>query len=163
MPPCPVDLAAVFFAGFAGAFFAGFLAAVSFLATFFVPAACSFAASARLSAQRRFVASEMARRPAALICRLGLAGSRPAADSGFLDSAFTAAHLFLWPSAMRRRAAALTLRVRVGASELPVASVLPPDNIARSSPIWASILLFCDSKPSIAAAMISAFSLGVGM
>src|SRR5690349_22597042 len=102
MPPCPVALPAIFFAGFAGAFLAGFLAAVSFFATFLAPAACSLAASARLSAQRRFVASEMARRPAALIFRLGFVGSGLAAASGFLDSPFTAAHLFLWPSALRR-------------------------------------------------------------
>jgi hypothetical protein len=100
----------------------------------------------------------MARLPAALIFRLGSAASGLAADS-----AFVAAHLFLWPSAIRRRAAALTLRFRVGASAVAVPSVLPPDNMARSSPIWVSIRLFCDSKPSMAAAMISAFSFGVGM
>src|ERR1035438_8252717 len=105
----------------------------------------------------------MARLPAALVFRLVFAGSGVAADSGFLDSAFIAAHLFFWPSAMRRRAAALTLRFRVGVSGVVVSSVLAPDNMARSSPIWVSIRLFCDSKPSMAAAMISAFSFGVGM
>src|ERR1035438_5029082 len=125
MAPWPVALAAVFFAGFAGTFFAGFLAAFFCFVVFFVPAGCSFAASARLSAQRRFVASEMARLPAALIFRLGFAGSGLAADSGFLGSAFIAAHLFFWPSAMRRRAAAPTLRFRVGASGVVVYSVLP--------------------------------------
>src|ERR1035438_7547748 len=158
MAPWPVALAAVFFAGFAGTFFAGFLSAFFCFVVFFVPAGCSFAASARLSAQRRFVASEMARLPAALIFRLGFAGSGLAADS-----AFVAAHLFLWPWAIRRRAAALTLRFRVGASGVAVPSVLPLDKMARSSPIWVSIRLFCDSKPSMAAAMISAFSFGVGM
>jgi hypothetical protein len=105
----------------------------------------------------------MARLPAALIFRLGFPGSGLAADFGFSDSAFIAAHLFFWPSAIRRRAAALTLRFRVGASAVAGPSVLPPDNMARSSPIWASIRLFCDSKPSMAAAMISAFSFGGGM
>jgi hypothetical protein len=88
-------LAAVFFAALAGAFFAVFLAVVFCVAAFLAPAGCAFAASARLSAQRRFVASEMARLPAALIFRLGFAGSDLAADSGVLDSAFIAAHLFL--------------------------------------------------------------------
>lgn len=83
MPPCPVALAAVFFAGFAAAFFAGFLAAVFCFAAFLAPAGCSFAASARLSAQRRFVASEMARLPAALMFRFGFAGSGLTAGSGF--------------------------------------------------------------------------------
>lgn len=83
----------------------------------------------------------MARLPAALIFRLGFAGSGLAADSGFLDSPFIVAHLFLWPSAIRRRAAALTLRFRVGASGVAVPSVLPPANMARSSPIWVSIRL----------------------
>src|SRR5437588_8911594 len=64
---------------------------------------------------------------------------------------------------MRRRAAALTLRFRVVASGVAAPSDLLPDNIARSSPIWVSIRLFCDSKPSMAAAIISAFSFGVGM
>jgi hypothetical protein len=130
-----VALATVFFAGFAGAFFAGFLAAVFCFAAFLAPAGRSFAASARLSAQRRFVASEMARLPAALIFRFGFDGSGRAADAGSSDSALIAAHLFLWPSAIRRRAAALTLRFRVGASDATLLSVLPPDNMARSSPI----------------------------
>ena len=160
---CPAALAAAFFAGFAGAFFAVFLAAVFCVAAFLAPAGCAFAVSPRLSAQRRCEASEMARLPAALIFRLGFGGAGLAADPGVLDSAFIAAHRFFWPSAIRRRAAALTFRFRLGASAATVPSVLPPDNMARSSPIWVSIRLFCDSKPSMAAAMISAFSFGVGM
>ena len=159
MGACPI----IFFAGLAEAFFAVRLATVlcDCVAAFLAPAGCAFAV--RLSAQRRFEASEMARLPAALIFRLGFARSDLAADSGVVDAAFIAAHRFFWPSAIRRRAAALTLRFRVGASGVVVPSVLPPDNMARSSPIWASIRLFCDSKPSMAAAMISAFSFGVGM
>jgi hypothetical protein len=151
----------VFFAGFAEALFAVLLATAFRVAAFLAPAGS--ASAVRLSAQRRFEASEMARLPAALIFRLGFEGSGVVVDSGFLESAFIAAHLFFWPSAIRRRAAALTLRFGVGASGVVVSSVLPPDNMARSSPIWVSIRLFCDSKPSMAAAMISAFSLGVGM
>src|ERR1035441_6676631 len=110
MVACPAVLAAVFFVGFTLAFFAVFLAA--FWAGPFLAAP----ASARLSAHRRFVASEIASLPAALIFRFGFAVSGLSADSGALDSAFIAAHLLFWPSAIRRRAAALTLRFRVGAS-----------------------------------------------
>ena len=157
MGACPI----VFFAGFAECLFAVFLATAFRVAAFLAPAGC--ASAARLSAQRRFEASEMARLPAALIFRLGFTGSGPAVDPGISKSALLDAHRFFWPSAMRRRAAALTLRFRVGASGVVVLSVLPPDNMARSSPIWVSIRLFCDSKPSMAAAMTPAFSFGVGM
>ena len=76
MGACPT----IFFAGFAEVLFAVFLATVFCVAAFLAPAGCAFAA--RLSAQRRFEASEMARLPAALIFRLGFAGSGPAVDSG---------------------------------------------------------------------------------
>ena len=129
MGDCPI----VFFAGFAETLFAVFLATAFRVAAFLAPAGC--ASAVRLSAQRRFEASEMARLPAALIFRLGFAGSGLAADSVVVAAAFIAAHRFFWPSAIRRRAAALTLRFRVGASGVVVPSVLPPDNMARSSPI----------------------------
>ena len=71
---------------------------------------------------------------------------------------------WLWTSRMPRLPYTAAHSSRIRACRCVwVPSVLPPDNMARSSPIWVSIRLFCDSKPSMAAAMISAFSFGVGM
>jgi hypothetical protein len=60
-----------------------FFAAIFFTAFFFATAGTTFTAAARFAAHLFFVASEMARRPAALNLRLGLEGSGVALDGGF--------------------------------------------------------------------------------
>ena len=66
-----------------------------------------FFAAARYAAQRFFVAAAIAALPAALIFRFGFS----AADVSAAASPFAAAHLFLCPSAIFLRAAALILRL----------------------------------------------------
>ena len=66
---------------------------------------------------------------------------------------------------MRFLAAALILR-RLGVAGSDVAAVVsadPPGSSARSSAILASMRVFCASKPSMAAVMISGVSFCVGM
>jgi hypothetical protein len=78
--------------------------------------------------------------------------------------ALSAAHRFLAASAMARLPAALNLRFRRGdATGAAAVSERLPDNMALSVPICSSILLFCVSKPSMAAMMISFVNFCVGM
>jgi hypothetical protein len=103
-------LTAVFFAAtFTGAFYRRFLCAVFFAARLFATAGFSAAFAAWKAAQRFFVASTMARLPAALSFRFGasdVAAGCGCGSDGFLDSA----HRFRCASPMRFRAAALSFR-----------------------------------------------------
>jgi hypothetical protein len=111
----------------------------------------------RNAAQRRFVASMMALRPAALSFRFFRAGAADeAAPACFLASA----HLFRCAAAILARAVADILRLFVGACPAPSAAAEPC--VFRSSAIWASMRVFCSSKPAMAAATISVLSF-VGM
>src|ERR1039457_5356241 len=74
------------------------------------------------------------------------------------------AHRRCCASRIRRRAAAENfLRLPVGASGVAAAPPGPPDSVARSSAIFASICRFCSSNPRIAAVMISGVSFCTGM
>jgi hypothetical protein len=79
------------------------------------------------------------------------------------DTPFTAAHRFLWASAIRARAAAERVRCLLaldgGVSILLWAGI--PSSTARSSAICSSSRRFWVSKPSIAAVMISEVSVGI--
>jgi hypothetical protein len=126
---------------------------------FFVVADFTFAALAALAFLR--LATSFALAAAESSC-FGFAGSS-AAGAGAWASPLAAAHLLRCASAMARRPAALnvrglrTVRARPG---LLVCERLP-ESMARSSAIRSSIFLFCDSKPSMAAAMISGVSVGI--
>jgi hypothetical protein len=112
--------------------------------------------------QRFLVAAIIAFLPAAEGFRFGL-GAASGADgsAAFLE----AAHLFRCASAIAFLPAALIFRrFRLGGSDVAaVGSAGPPGSMARSSAILASIRLFWNSKPSMAAVMISFVSFGVGM
>ena len=127
-------------------YFAGFLAA-AFIA---------FAASARFSAHRFFVAAMIAFLPAAESFRLGLGD----ASGGDGSAAFLeAAHLFRCASAIAFLPAALIFRrLRFGGSGVAAGSVGPPVRTAWSSPICESMCRFCSSNPRMAAVMISGVS-----
>jgi len=134
-----------------------FLAGAAFFA-----ALCAFAASARFSAQRFFVAAMIAALPALLSFRFGFAGS-VAAGAGGSDSLRSFAHRSRWASFMCRRAAADNfLRFRGAASDMVAVSTEPPDRIAASSATLVSMCRFCYSNPRMAAVMISGVSF-VGM
>jgi hypothetical protein len=106
----------------------------------------------RNAAQRRFVASMIAFRPAALILRFFRAG---VVDEAGPDCFLDAAHLFLWAVAILARPAA-EIRRLTGVGAVP--SGVLGFNIWRSSTIRALSRFFCSSKPAIAAAMISVLS-----
>jgi hypothetical protein len=97
-----------------------------FAAVFFCTAACVLAASALFAAQRFFKAATIAALPAALSFRLGFDTSGGAETDRF-DSPLILAHLAFCPSAIRRRAAAETLRFRGTASALTAVLAGPPD------------------------------------
>lgn len=153
-------MADVFLAG--GALTAAFLTA-AFLAgaDFFAAGECAFNADF-FAAQRFFKAATMFALPALLSVRFGLAGAG-AVGAGGAASPRTFAHLRCWASFMRRIAAGENFRrFRCGgASVVFVVAGLAeaPDSMARSSPIWASIRVFCVSNPSMAALTISGVSL----
>ena len=135
--------------------FAAVFVATFFAATFFAAAGCAFAAFSALTfAQRRFVAAMIFLMPSALIRRLGFGGSGEAGDDGSAVP-LMAAHRLFCPSAILRRAAAEILRFFGAISGIAAVSTRRPDSIARSSAICWSIRVFCASKPSMAAAMIS--------
>jgi hypothetical protein len=120
-----------------------------------------FAASARFNAHRFFVAAMIAFLPAAESFRFGLETTLGVAPA---DAALEAAHLFRCASAIAFLPAALIFRrLRFGGSGAAVDSAGPPVSNARSSAIWSSMRVFCASKPSMAAVMISVVSFGVGM
>jgi hypothetical protein len=106
------------------AFFCGFLEPVFFKAGFFPAVACGFWASAFFNAQRFFVASLIAFRPASLSRRLGGLGM-PGDDPGSA-SPLALAHLACCAAAILRRPAALILRLGAGppAGEVSVLSGL---------------------------------------
>jgi hypothetical protein len=113
-----------------------------------------FFAAALSATQRFFVEATMAALPAALSFRFGF-------DTAGVSAAvlpLKAAHLLRCPAAIFLRAAALIFR-RAGFT-VPLASVFPPEIIARISAIFSSVLRFCSSKPKIAALIISFVSLG---
>ena len=144
--------AAAFFAAFTGAFFT----AVFLEAVFFLAAGFGFAVAVFFAAHRFFNAATIAALPALLSFRLGFEGV-VVADGAGLDSPRIFAHRRCWASFIRRRAAAENfLRLRIGASGVAAAvDLLPPSTMARSSAICWSIRVFYNSKPSMAAVMIS--------
>src|ERR1017187_4212664 len=157
---------APFFAAFREAFTGAFFATAFFVVVFLAVGGCwalaAVAASALTLAQRLRLASAMAFLPAALSFRFGLAASGATGDGS--DSFLASAHRFRCASPMRFLAAALIFRrLPFGAAGVTAVAVGPPWNMAWSSAIWASIRSFWDSKPSIAALMISAVSLWVGI
>jgi len=80
----------------------------------------------------------------------------PGSDAAIDFAALTAAHRRRAASPIAFLPAALSLRLRFGGSEETALSLLPPPfSICRSSAIWPSILVFCASKPAIAAMMMS--------
>jgi hypothetical protein len=118
--------------------------------------------SAFFAAHRFFKAATIAALPLALSLRFGFVA--PGVAGAGSDSPFNFAHLAFCPRAILRLAAAeMILRFLAGASGLVAATPGPPGSIARSSAIWASIRVFWDSNPSMAAMMISFVSLGVGI
>lgn len=126
---------------------------------FFAAGACAFAAAARFNAQRRLLASLIARRPAADNFRFGF-GTPADAGVGGSDWPLILAHLLSWPARIRCKASALSFRFRCGPAWEP-SDVLRPGTRARSSAICWSILTFCDSKPSMAASITLSFSCGI--
>jgi hypothetical protein len=154
----------------AGAFFAAFglgaFAAVFFAVAFF-PAGAVFFAVADVpaffaAAWRFFRAATILARPSALNFRFGFFVSAAGADGS--DSPRVLDHLARCANAIFLRAAALNFRFGGAVSDVAVVdSAELPDSIARSSAICVSIRVFCDSKPSMAALMISGVSLGVDM
>src|ERR1017187_5330495 len=112
-------------------------------------------AAAFFAAQRFFRAATMFALPAALILRFGF-------DAGdFSSGDFFEAHLFRCASAIAFRPAVLIFRRGLCPGPAPAAGAA--GSMARSSAIWASILLFCSSKPRMAALMISFVSLGIAI
>src|SRR5262249_50825498 len=107
---------------------------------------------ARFSAHRFFSAATIAALPAALSFRLGLV-----AGAAGTEAPLAAAHLLRCASAIRFRPAGLIVERLVdwGAA---AAVGCRPLSMARSSLICASIRRFWPSKPSMAAVMISGFS-----
>ena len=133
--------AAAFFRAGDGAFFAAAFAFAALAALAFFKFATSFA----------FAAAES--------FRFGFGGSGVAASAWTLE----AAHLLRCASAIAFRPAALIFRrLRLVGSGVAADSA-GPDSMDRSSAIWPSIRRFCDSKPSMAAAIIWSVSLCVGM
>jgi hypothetical protein len=134
-----------------------------------VPALPFAAASALMRSQRRFVASLIAFRPAALNRRFrgrfAEAVEAVAVAVALPSLFFAAAHRFRCAAAMRSLAAALSGRrppPEDGAAP-PPDSAGAPFSIPLSSAICESIRCFCASKPSIAAAIISRVMLVDGM
>jgi hypothetical protein len=106
---------------------------------------------------RRFVASIIVFRPAALSLRFLRTGADVLSDPA--PPALFAAHLFLCAAAILARATAdIRRRFVVGADELAPFLSEPPLNICRSSAICALIRFFCSSKPSMAAVISSQLS-----
>ena len=92
--------------------------------------------------------------------RLGFAGCGVAGSAWTLD----AAHLLRCASAIRERAAALIFRrFRLVGSGAAADSAGPRESIWRSSVIRVSICCFWDSKPRMAAVIISVVNCFVGM
>jgi hypothetical protein len=141
----------VFLAAFIGGCFAAF----------YFPAAFSRCALAALTAAHRFFVASMIRfRPAALSLRLGFGASCVGGSVAFL----AAAHLLRCASAMAFLPAALIFfRFRIEGAAVAAASAPPPEIMAVSSAILASILRFCASNPTRAAARISCVNSCVGM
>ncbi|MDR3703280.1 MAG: hypothetical protein P4L56_26775 [Candidatus Sulfopaludibacter sp.] len=139
---------------------AGFL--VAGFRAFFLAAGLVFFAAAFFAAHLLFKAATMFALPSSLSRRLAFGGCG-AAGAGFdSDSPRILAHLACCPRAIRRLAAADTLRLRAGSPGAELVSAGPPDRVARSSAICASMWRFCSSNPRMAAVMISSVSL-VGM
>jgi hypothetical protein len=139
---------------------AAFRAGDSFLfaEVFFAGAFCAL----WIASHRFFVAATIAALPALLSFRLGLgAASGPDGSVAFLE----AAHRFRCASPIRFLAAALIFRrLGVAGSDVAAVSMGPaPDSKARSSAICVSMRVFCASKPSMAAVIISGVSLGVSI
>jgi hypothetical protein len=105
--------------------------------------------AARTTAHRRFVASIVAFRPAALSFRFLRTGTGVLSDPA---PARFAAHLFRWAAAILARAAAdIRRRFVVGADDSDPSLLGLPLNNCRSSAICVFIRFFCSSKPSMAA------------
>src|ERR1035438_1941198 len=113
------------------------------------PAPCAFAA-ALCNRQRFFVAAMILAIPSLLIRRLGFGAFGVAGNVPLI-----AAHRFFCASAIRRRVAAV--RLRVGTSGVAV-SPPPPESMARSSTILPSMRVFSTSYPMMAAVMSSGSS-----
>jgi hypothetical protein len=152
------DYAAALFAARAARAFARFATSAAFRAGdsfFFGAALCADFADLWIAAHRFFVAATIAARPALLSFRLGL-GAASGADGSV--AVFDSAHRFRCASPMRFLAAALILtRLRAGSAVVAV-SVGPPASNACSSAIRALMRVFCASKPSMAAEIISGVS-----
>ena len=102
---------------------------------FLAPAFIAFAASARFSAHRFFVAAIILAIPSLLIRRLGLVASG-LAGAGGPDSPLILAHrAFCAIAIFRLEAAENLLRLRVGASGVAAGAAGPPDSTAWSSAI----------------------------
>jgi hypothetical protein len=115
--------------------------------------------AARTASHRRFVASIIAFRPAALSLRFLRAGAEVLPDSE--PAVRFAAHLFRCAAAILARAAAdIRRRLVVGADDSAPSLLAPPLNICRSSATCPFIRFFCSSKPSMAAVISSRLSFG---
>jgi hypothetical protein len=123
-----------------------------------LPRAGYSVAAAFFAAQRFFSAATMAFRPSGLSFRFdffaALAGAAAAPP-------LAAAQRRLCPSLIRSNASGLNLRFEVPRFVEGAEPAAAPDSIDRSSAICASIFCFCDSKPAIAASMISRVSVGI--
>jgi hypothetical protein len=109
------------------------------------------------AAHRRFVASIIAFRPAALSFRFLRTGEDVVSDVDTI--ARFAANLFRCAAAILARAAAdIRRRFVMDAEEAAPSFAGPPLNICRSSAICTLIRFFCSSKPSIAAVISSRLS-----
>jgi len=129
-------------------------------AAFFATAGAIFFAAAFFSRHRFFKAATIAALPALLSLRFGSG----VAGAGGSDSPLILAHLaFCAIAILRRDAAENFFRFLTGASGVAAFSAGPPGSMARSSAILVSMLVFWNSKPSMAAVMISFVSFGVGM
>lgn len=116
-----------------------FFGGAAFRAVFLAAAGAAFTAADFFAANRFRNAAKMFALPAAESLRFDLTGSGVAIDPAASVVPLMAAHRFCCPRAIRRRAAAETLRFCGAASGVAAVSVGPPGSIARRSAIWASM------------------------
>jgi hypothetical protein len=136
-----------------GTLYAASLEAAFFRPAFFGAAGCD--SDAFFIAHLLFWASAIFFRAALLTLRLGFAATGCAGSEDCLSLAYLAR----WAAAILRREAALNLRLGLSVSgDTTAGSGLSPANTVRSSAIRESIWVFWNSKPAIAAWMISGVS-----
>jgi hypothetical protein len=123
------------------------------VAPFFAGFDYAFFAAARFAAHIFFVAAMIAFRPAAESFRLGFGACSP----------LIFAHLAFCAKAIFRRAAALNFLRLPGVASGVAAGGEPSGSMVRSSAICSSIRRFWDSKPLMAALIISGVSFCVGI